>query len=75
VTWLGDGGARSNCAIVEYVGYFPGLCPHGNSTDNEAEYTRIPKELMGKNDTSQDPRQSDSKIGRVNWPDRIETNL
>jgi hypothetical protein len=46
VTWLGDGGARSNCAIVEYDGNFPGLCPHGNSTDIDAEYTRIPPHVM-----------------------------
>ncbi|MES9883125.1 MAG: hypothetical protein ABW185_19850 [Sedimenticola sp.] len=44
VTWLGDG--DSNLAIVEYVGKFPGLGPHGNSRQPEDEYLRTPDYVM-----------------------------
>lgn len=42
VTRLGDGGLKSALAIVEYIGKFPGLAPHGNSRQIESEYIRTP---------------------------------
>lgn len=39
VTWLGDGGLESKFSVVEYVGKFPGLTPHGNSR-HATEYIR-----------------------------------
>ena len=46
VTWLGDGGLQSNYAIIEYIGQFPGLAPHGNSKNSESEYLRTPDHVM-----------------------------
>ena len=46
VTWLGEGGLQSNLAVVEYIGKFPGLKPHGNSKDPQSEYLRTPAHVM-----------------------------
>ena len=44
VTWLGQN-AKDNVAVVEYLGNFPGLAPHGNSKSGE-EYIRTPAHVM-----------------------------
>ena len=46
VTWLADCGIHSNNAIVEYIGKFPGLAPHGKANDCTTEYHRIPPKVM-----------------------------
>ena len=44
VTWLGKN-AKDSVAVVEYLGNFPGLAPHGNSNSGE-EYIRTPAHVM-----------------------------
>lgn len=44
VSWLGVG-AKDSVALVEYLGKFPGLAPHGNSKSGE-EYLRTPTAVM-----------------------------
>ena len=39
------GGQGPHIAIVEYIGMFPGLCAHGNSTTDN-EYVRLPPKVM-----------------------------
>ena len=40
-----DSALQSNLAVVQYVGKFPGLAPHGNSRQ-QTEYIRTPTEVM-----------------------------
>ena len=44
VSWLGLGG-DSEIAVVEYIGAYPGLGPHGNSKHKD-EYMRTPDNVM-----------------------------
>ena len=44
MTWLGQN-AKDIVAVVEYLGNFPGLPPHGNSKSGE-EYIRTPAHVM-----------------------------
>ena len=44
VSWLGLGG-NSEIAVVEYIGAYPGLGPHGNSKHKD-EYMRTPDDVM-----------------------------
>lgn len=37
---------QSNLALVEYLGTFPGLAPHGNSKQANSEYLRTPDFVM-----------------------------
>lgn len=46
VTWLGDGGLQSSLAVVEYLGKFPGLAPHGKGHSKSNEYVRTNKEVF-----------------------------
>ena len=45
VTSLGEGRLKSSLALVEYVGKFPGLAPHGNSRGTN-EYIRTPDYVL-----------------------------
>ncbi|CAC5400572.1 unnamed protein product [Mytilus coruscus] len=44
VSWLAQG-AKESVAVVEYLGQFPGLAPHGNSKSGEL-YLRTPASVM-----------------------------
>lgn len=44
VSWLGLGG-RLDIAVVEYIGQYPGVAPHGNSK-YKMEYVRTPDYVM-----------------------------
>ena len=44
VSWLGLGGDKK-IAVVEYVGKFPGVAPHGNAK-HKTEYVRTPDNVM-----------------------------
>ena len=44
VSWLSRGG-NTQIALVEYIGGYPGLCPHGNAK-HKAEYVRTPQFVM-----------------------------
>ena len=46
VTCLGEGGLQSKFAVVEKIGRFPGLVPHGNSKQSNSEYLRMPDFVM-----------------------------
>ena len=46
VSWLGGGGGNCPLAVIEYLGTFPGLAPHGNSKHNASEYVRTPDYVM-----------------------------
>ena len=46
VSWLGLGGDKE-IAVVEYVGKFPGVAPHGNAK-HKTEYVRTPDNVMSE---------------------------
>ena len=46
VTYFWEGGLKTNLALVEYIGKFPGLSAHGNSKSGNGEYIRTPAEVL-----------------------------
>ncbi|WAR07112.1 hypothetical protein MAR_017070 [Mya arenaria] len=48
VTWLSEVGIVNGLAVVEYVGKYPGLAPHGNSRIPNSEFVRTPAHVTEK---------------------------